>query len=113
MSKGVLATMSKGGSCICVKFDAISSILDDNCYISLDNFKTLSEILKVAKEDGQNMENALKRKNEKIEELEKKLEETNSELSWYKVELEETKWNLKQAENDITRLERERIDMGF
>lgn len=113
MNKGVLATMSNGGSCICVKFDVISSILSDLSEINIDDFNKLSEILKVAKEDGQNMEDALIRKNKKIMELEEELRETKKELKGSKKELEETKWDLKQAENDIKRLEKERIDMGL
>jgi len=35
------------------------------------------------------------------------------ELEGTKQVLEETIWNLKQSENDIRRLERERIDGGF
>jgi peptidoglycan hydrolase CwlO-like protein len=77
------------------------------------NLNTLLEVIDAAKEDGQNMEIALKRKNEKIEELEKKLGVTEKELEGTKEELKETKWNLKQAENDYNRPERERFDMGF
>ena len=113
MKKGVLATMSNGGSCICVKFDVISSCISEIIQGEGVNHQILLEVIRAAKEDGQNMEDALKRKNEKIEELQKKLEVAEKELEGTKQILQETIWNLKQAENDLKRIERERIDGGF
>lgn len=114
MANGVFETMSRGGSCLCVKFEflesSIKEILSDE---DTTLYANLIEVIRAAKEDGQNMEAALKRKNEKIEELEKKLEVAEKELLGTKEVLQETKWNLKQAENDIKRLEKERIDMGL
>ena len=135
MANGVLASMSNGGSCICVKFDVISSCIMEMIQRNEVNLYTLLKVIDAAKEDGQNMEIALKRKNEKIEELEKKLEETERERKEYvsrymetdgelsysedlveklgielrgtKEELEETKKELQEAKRDYNRLERE------
>jgi polyhydroxyalkanoate synthesis regulator phasin len=81
MATGVFETMTKGGSCLCIKFDFLIGSIEE-IFSGEDKtlYADLLEVIRAAKADGQNMEDALKRKNEKIEELQKKLEVAEKEL---------------------------------
>lgn len=71
----------RGGSTLCAKHDAIIELCDN---ATLDNIRdTLSDIkdiVEAALEDGQNMEDALRRRKDMCENLEDRIRELENKL---------------------------------